>query len=132
MDALVFAGRSFSFGTGQYCSRSVMPHLCEAHGTDIITVAGRRVNIPERRDREQPQPNVSLAASHRSVADPVHNTLLRVGINGHTFSAPAAVGHHADPATNGSVIARSVFAGQRNLEWNYVKKRFAPRFRPSA
>ena len=39
----------------------------------------------------------------------------------HCIYCPDAVVHHAGSATMGRVSARSVFWGQRNLEWTYVK-----------
>ncbi len=39
----------------------------------------------------------------------------------HCIYCPEAVVHHAGSGTLGRVSARSVFWGQRNLEWTYVK-----------
>lgn len=39
----------------------------------------------------------------------------------HCIYCPHAVVHHAGSATMGRLSARSVFWGQRNLEWTYVK-----------
>ena len=52
MDRLVIAGRTFSsrliIGTGKYPSHQVMQQAHEASGTDMATVAVRRVNISDR------------------------------------------------------------------------------------
>src|SRR5215470_16697551 len=52
MDTLIIAGRSFSsrliVGTGKYPSPAVMVKAHEASGTEMVTVAVRRVNISDR------------------------------------------------------------------------------------
>src|SRR5688500_3375611 len=52
MDDLVIAGKSFRsrliVGTGKYSSPAVMVKAHEASGTDMVTVAVRRVNIADR------------------------------------------------------------------------------------
>jgi thiazole synthase len=51
-DTLVIAGRIFKsrliVGTGKYASFSIMQRAHEASGTDMVTVAVRRVNISDR------------------------------------------------------------------------------------
>jgi thiazole synthase len=51
-DSLIIAGRTFTsrliVGTGKYSSFSVMQRAHEASGTDMVTVAVRRVNISDR------------------------------------------------------------------------------------
>ncbi len=51
-DNLVIAGRSFAsrllVGTGKYSSYPVMVQALEASGTEIVTVAVRRVNVTDR------------------------------------------------------------------------------------
>jgi thiazole synthase len=51
-DSLVIAGRAFTsrliVGTGKYSSFPVMQRAHEASGTDMVTVAVRRVNISDR------------------------------------------------------------------------------------
>jgi thiazole synthase len=51
-DSLVIAGRTFTsrliVGTGKYSSFPVMQRAHEASGTDMVTVAVRRVNISDR------------------------------------------------------------------------------------
>src|SRR5581483_10109356 len=51
-DSLVIAGREFRsrliVGTGKYSSFAVMRRAHEASGTDMVTVAVRRVNISDR------------------------------------------------------------------------------------
>jgi thiazole synthase len=52
MDPLVIAGRSFGsrliVGTGKYPSNPVMVQALEASGTEMVTVAVRRVNVSDR------------------------------------------------------------------------------------
>jgi thiazole synthase len=52
MDSLVIAGRTFSsrliVGTGKYSSHQIMQRAHAASGTDMVTVAVRRVNISDR------------------------------------------------------------------------------------
>jgi thiazole synthase len=52
MDNLIIAGRTFAsrliVGSGKYSSPAVMVQAHEASGADMVTVAVRRVNIPER------------------------------------------------------------------------------------
>ncbi|MGE0449659.1 MAG: thiazole synthase [Vicinamibacterales bacterium] len=52
MDNLVIAGRTFSsrliVGTGKYSSHAVMAQAHAASGSDMVTVAVRRVNIADR------------------------------------------------------------------------------------
>src|SRR6476659_937989 len=51
-DLLIIAGKTFSsrlfVGTGKYPSPAVMVQAHEASGTEMITVAVRRVNIADR------------------------------------------------------------------------------------
>jgi thiazole synthase len=51
-DPLVIAGKTFSsrliVGTGKYSSHAVMAQAHEASGTEMVTVAVRRVNISDR------------------------------------------------------------------------------------
>jgi thiazole synthase len=52
MDSLVIAGRTFSsrliVGTGKYSSHQIMQRAHAASGTEMVTVAVRRVNISDR------------------------------------------------------------------------------------
>jgi thiazole synthase len=52
MDNLIIAGRTFAsrliVGSGKYSSPAVMVQAHEASGADVVTVAVRRVNIPDR------------------------------------------------------------------------------------
>ncbi len=52
MDTFTIAGKTFSsrlfVGTGKYSSPSVMVRAHEAAGSEVITVAVRRVNISDR------------------------------------------------------------------------------------
>ena len=52
MDLLTIAGKTFTsrlfVGTGKYASPAVMVQAHEASGTEMITVAVRRVNIADR------------------------------------------------------------------------------------
>src|SRR3954466_9111487 len=51
-DPFVIAGRTFAsrliVGTGKYSSHAVMAQAHAASGADMVTVAVRRVNIPDR------------------------------------------------------------------------------------
>jgi len=52
MDTLTIAGRQFQsrlfVGTGKYRSFPEMARCHEASGAEVITVAGRRVNLKDR------------------------------------------------------------------------------------
>lgn len=63
-DPLVIAGRAFTsrliVGTGKYSSFAVMRRAHEASGTEMVTVAVRRVNISDRSSRDPGAPTPRL------------------------------------------------------------------------
>jgi len=54
MDKLVIAGREFNsrllIGTGKFASSKIMAEAIEKSGTEIVTVALRRVDIENKND----------------------------------------------------------------------------------
>ncbi|HEY4491930.1 MAG TPA: thiazole synthase, partial [Acidobacteriota bacterium] len=55
MSPLVIAGKEFRsrliLGTGKYASLDLMKEALDASGTEMVTVAVRRVNLQDRSDR---------------------------------------------------------------------------------
>src|SRR5438128_11748650 len=66
-DAFIIAGREFRsrliLGSGKYASNELMAKSLEAAGTDMVTVAVRRVNITDR-SKESLLDHIDLKAYH--------------------------------------------------------------------